>query len=484
MSAAIKATVRMYRQGLGDCFLLTFTQSDKITRILIDCGVVLGAPNGVAKTKEVVQQLAKDCDNKLDIVVATHEHWDHVSGFATARAEFEQIEIGHIWMAWTEDPKDPLAKSIRKQRGLRIKSLALAADKWKEAQKKAIRVDQREQAGTPPALSGANSLLDFFGPGPDPGALGAKGDKTREALDFLKEHDAPKTYLNPGDEERIPRIKDVRVYVLGPPRDYEAIKKDSPSKREPETYEEGTGFSAAASFLAAAASVPASSSTPAVVSEDDERYQPFDGFYRISAHEAETNEFFKNRYGFSTGTNTDSPQTCPSWRRIEEDWLSATSELALMLDSDTNNTSLVLAFELGDGGDVLLFAADAQVGNWKSWADVEFARPGVTAADLLRRTAFYKVGHHASHNATLRDEGLELMKSRRLAAFIPVDQQTASNIGWKKMPFNPLLKRLQEKCRNRVVRLDKGVDKEASKAFTESVTDDPLFFEIELSSDS
>ena len=476
MSAAIKATVRMYRQGLGDCFLLTFTQSGKLTRILIDCGVVLGAPDGVGKTKEVVQQLAKDCDHKLDIVVATHEHWDHVSGFATARAEFEQIEIGQVWMAWTEDPKDPLAKSIRKQRGLRIKSLALAADKWKEAQKKAVRVDQREQARTPPALSGAQSLLDFFGP--DPGALGAKGDKTREALNFLKDHDAPKTYLNPGDEERIPNIKDVRVYVLGPPRDYEAIKKDSPSKREPETYEEGTRFSAAASFLAAA------SSAPAAASEDDERYQPFDGFYRISAPEAETNEFFKNRYGFSAGANTDSPQTCPSWRRIEEDWLSATSELALMLDSDTNNTSLVLAFELGDGGDVLLFAADAQVGNWKSWGDVEFARAGITAADLLARTAFYKVGHHASHNATLRDQGLELMKSRRLAAFIPVDQQTASKIGWKKMPFNPLLQRLQEKCRNRVVRLDRGVDEEASKAFTASVTDDPLFLEIELSSNS
>jgi hypothetical protein len=35
----------------------------------------------------------------------------------------------------------------------------------------------------------------------------------------------------------------------------------------------------------------------------------------------------------------------------------------LRLDPDTHNTSVVLAFQLGDGGPVLLFPADAQVGN-------------------------------------------------------------------------------------------------------------------------
>jgi hypothetical protein len=36
----------------------------------------------------------------------------------------------------------------------------------------------------------------------------------------------------------------------------------------------------------------------------------------------------------------------------------------------------------------------------------------VKAEDLLERTVLYKVGHHASHNATLRQKGLELMKGR------------------------------------------------------------------------
>jgi hypothetical protein len=47
--------------------------------------------------------------------------------------------------------------------------------------------------------------------------------------------------------------------------------------------------------------------------------------------------------------------------------LGLAGRLALQLDSDTNNTSLVLAFELGKSGRVLLFPGDAQVGNWLSW---------------------------------------------------------------------------------------------------------------------
>jgi len=40
---------------------------------------------------------------------------------------------------------------------------------------------------------------------------------------------------------------------------------------------------------------------------------------------------------------------------------------------------------------------------------------------------FYKVGHHGSHNATLKVGGLEAMTSPDLVAFIPVHQETARN---------------------------------------------------------
>ena len=111
---------------------------------------------------------------------------------------------------------------------------------------------------------------------------------------------------------------------------------------------------------------------------------------------------------------------------------------------------------------MLLFPGDAQVGNWTSWSGREWrVKDGadtrtVTTADLLARTVLYKVGHHGSHNATLRELGLELMTSRELTAMLPVDRTTAKKMDWN-MPFPTLFRRLQEKTAGRILDLEKGV---------------------------
>ncbi len=162
-----------------------------------------------------------------------------------------------------------------------------------------------------------------------------------------------------------------------------------------------------------------------------------------------------------------------SWRGIAADWLAAADELALNLDSDTNNTSLVLAFEYGSPGEgnVLLFAADAQVGNWLSWRKQSYGsgKNKVTADELLGRTIFYKVGHHGSHNATMKRDtddktpdyplgvpyGLELMPSQ-LLAYIPVDRAAVEKkmpTPWA-MPYPPMYETLLRKTNGRVLRAD------------------------------
>ena len=52
---------------------------------------------------------------------------------------------------------------------------------------------------------------------------------------------------------------------------------------------------------------------------------------------------------------------------MDGEWLDIATDLALQLDSATNNTSLVLAIERIADGKVLLFPGDAQQGNWRSW---------------------------------------------------------------------------------------------------------------------
>jgi hypothetical protein len=76
------------------------------------------------------------------------------------------------------------------------------------------------------------------------------------------------------------------------------------------------------------------------------------------------------------------------------------------------------------------------------------------ATDLLRRTLFYKVGHHGSHNATPKQHGLELMTSPDLFAFIPTNERDAKKVKWREMPFEPILDDLKKRTNARVIRAD------------------------------
>jgi hypothetical protein len=150
---------------------------------------------------------------------------------------------------------------------------------------------------------------------------------------------------------------------------------------------------------------------------------PFSNQYWIPLDQADSTEtpkefreFFLNHYGKPSKEENQAQEktAAPSpsdpvrddaeWRRIDRDWLYSAEQLALDVNSYTNNTSLVLAFELGKAGKVLLFAADAQRGNWLSWGEGKWkdGNSTVTTKDLLARTVLYKVGHHGSHNATLK----------------------------------------------------------------------------------
>ena len=81
----ITATIFAYQVGFGDCFLLRFTYPDSTKRhLLIDFGTTK-LPNGFNSSHmiDVANDIKAKCGGKLDIVVATHRHADHISGFAT-----------------------------------------------------------------------------------------------------------------------------------------------------------------------------------------------------------------------------------------------------------------------------------------------------------------------------------------------------------------------------------------------------------------
>ena len=111
------AAVRMYRTGHGDCFLLAFAGDDaaKPVYVLIDCGYKPGSPAKIeppTNIKDITESIRISTGGHIDVAVITHEHQDHVNGIT--EKNFEGITIGETWFAWTEDPEDDLANSLRK----------------------------------------------------------------------------------------------------------------------------------------------------------------------------------------------------------------------------------------------------------------------------------------------------------------------------------------------------------------------------------
>ena len=431
--------VRMYRQGLGDCFLITIPRkNDKPFYAVIDCGVILGTENAGQVMTEVVEDIIATTGGHVDLVAATHEHWDHISGFGQAReiwTDKNRLTVGQVWLSWAENKSDPLARKLKAQHQALRMAVQAAASRMR-------------LAGDSAGAQDVTNLLDFFG------AVGS----TSDALDTVKNL-AEVRYCKPHDDPVQLEGTKVKVYVLGPPPDEKMIKKYNPSKREPETY----GMDSMNTYLDAIQ--PTFS--------DNDSATPFDERFQIPLNMAQQMPFFQEHYW---GEDANSAEKSQAWRRIDGSWLDSSASLALQLDSATNNTCLVLAFELEDG-DVLLFAADAQVGNWLSWQDLKWKVGGeeVTGPDLLRRAIFYKVGHHGSHNATLRELGLEEMSSLKLA-FVPVDRKMAVKKRWNQMPLNELMKRLNEITDERVVRIDQDIPPKLSKRMVPN----KLFHEIAL----
>lgn len=470
--------VRMYRHGLGDCFLLSFPRPRAHDfRVLIDCGVILGTPDGSAAVRKVVENLKTETDVNgtptVDVLVATHEHWDHLSAFAEVQDVLDDFKIGHVWMSWAEDPENEHAKQLRARRAEKVRALRLGVARLRTSLQGAGALGADARSGEAAAdFRRVAEVLSFFGIDPDDplppaaGALGAgAGAKpnrpgTADALAWCRSRKEDEKYYDPGDLIDLTKeVKGLRVYVLGPPTDEKQLFKDRPTTAGRETYEDEEKHQltrAGRAFFGLNVGPDGSE----VAAAEFERSVPFDPKYRIEMDQAAATEFFREHY-LGAG-----PDDADAWRRIDGAGLADAAEFALSLDSDTNNTSLALAFELADGR-VLLFPGDAQVGNWESWHADTAGRPRVwevgnrevTTPDLLARTVVYKVGHHGSHNATLRDKGLELMTHEHLVALVPVDTYIAhEKKHWRQMPFDPLMARLRERTKGRVVVADETAD--------------------------
>jgi hypothetical protein len=183
------------------------------------------------------------------------------------------------------------------------------------------------------AASLSCKLAGFAGPG------GTEKDKRGSQLiydNLRKWSRSPPKYLGPGMSADAPG--GLKAYVLGPPRDTKLLLKSLPSSgANKETYfgdEAGPDEQHEAKEQSPFA-----------------RRHHWKSYWDIQRSKAKNGaeSYVRDLYFGSDD------------RRIDDLHAVEFNRLSIKMDSNTNNTSLVLAFELPDGA-TMIFAADAQVG--------------------------------------------------------------------------------------------------------------------------
>jgi hypothetical protein len=315
-------------------------------------------------------------------------------------------------------------------------------------------------------LVNAAALAAFSGPFSSGVGMAAAGRiGTSDIMQMLKDKvGASRTeYLEPGDVVDLDAFG-LKAFVLGPPRNETLLRKDLPSR--------GAAKEVYLTSVDAAVAAESTANTRLAMATMTANPQQFAEITPFSAvHLSPIQDGRRVSRPSKDLARIEGIYEKPEnkWRKIDDAWTESIEAMALKMDSDTNNTSLALAFELPDG-QIFLFPGDAQVGNWLSWHAQTYPKTQepkstvkpVTADDLLNRTTFYKGGHHLSHNATAKALGLERMTDPRLVAAAPLVEavaamqgkgRTSYGKGWK-MPYPELHVALEEKTHGRIVRGD------------------------------
>jgi len=348
----------MYQVGFGDCFLLSFDYGKEIEgrderHVLIDFGTTARPRSEPPSSEEIVEDIAKRCGGKLDAIVVTHRHKDHLSAFSSdkRRERLEALEPELIVQTWTEDPDldpdapGPKGAGVAATGALQPDPSLRFVKELREAQAVADRIGG--------ALAG------------EPGVLGTMGElalqqvKNKAAVDNLekmaKRAKYHGRYVHAGSKSGLEKlIPGIEVSVLGPPT--------------PKEWPEVAGRER----------------------DDDPEY--WLGLRRL----LDEVKAVAPDIPAVKAANAPGPTR---WllERMRNRQLDSLQGIVRYLDDALNNTSVILLFKVGKRR--LLFSGDAQIESWS------YALRAKEAKELRKDLAdvdLYKVGHHGSRNGTPR----------------------------------------------------------------------------------
>jgi beta-lactamase superfamily II metal-dependent hydrolase len=411
--------VRMYRVGFGDFFLLTVPSADGPQHILIDCGVTNGnsGKGDIHTIKAAVAHMAEETKGRLALIVVTHRHMDHIIGFSRCEEIFKNFKVDAIWMSiWETEYKSEIV-----QLQADLNSLAFGVHQY------LVPLAGSED----PAINAVLGMLENAtgmslteGPG---------GGTNAKSLQLLKTTLGVKPqYLSRGETPKLPAglvAAGMEAIILGPP------PVDATEFMKLMDLKKGVG-----QYL------------DAVQDGGNEHFAAFGPGWKAEPTDYPTSAF-REWAPRKAGVMPDFSRRYPERiQQILQDVQPAALYLAAkQLDDFLNNQSLVVLFTWKQKK--LLFAGDAQAGNWEYWL-YDLDQPSKTGVgeklteqgeSILGSLDFYKMGHHGSTNATpisavtAMGKGFAAMCSTEAGSFGSVENES-------EVPRIPLLDALVKKC--------------------------------------
>ncbi|NNE12867.1 MAG: hypothetical protein HKN41_11565 [Ilumatobacter sp.] len=355
--------VRMYNVGFGDCFLVTvgYTKPNADGRtchhMLVDLGTTRKPKSG-----QSVRQVAKHIDatireevgGKLDVLLITHRHRDHLGGFGSKQTAeiIVALQPQLVVRPWTDDPQaserpaaelDPSsaefarhldgARTLMEAVEARFAAAAMRSSRsWAGRVKKLaeMQVANAEAIATLDEIAKAAPRVDYV--------------KARDRLDL---------------RSVMPQVK---VEILGPPT------------------------------LAQA---------PGITTQRSDDPDQFWLRQTLAANEiADLSSHGGRLFGDDVFTSVAGPGGLQAARflldRIDGQSTQRIFQIAEGFDDAVNNTSIVLLLTVGEK--TVLLTGDAQWENWEY--TLERSERSASLKQRLADVDIYKVGHHGSRNAT------------------------------------------------------------------------------------
>jgi len=205
--------VRTYNVGCGDCIFVRIPDTDRPRHVLIDCGNFFGDRSSeLRQAVGDVEALLKEegvvpVENhgQLDLLVATHQHWDHIKGFEAALDAFKRINVQRIWLSVGMKEDHP--------QGQQLRSL------WEKVDTAIERFAADPDLAMNPGLHSLLMMMSM-----------SKAEATKALVDYIPSHHGIETsYVYRGFEDDLPEeegaqlidFKDpgTRLVVLAPEKE-------------------------------------------------------------------------------------------------------------------------------------------------------------------------------------------------------------------------------------------------------------------------